>query len=198
MFGSIKKAMVAGAVVAAGALAGPAMASAAFPTWNGGGGAAEGAGQLTLAVGTSTTTCDVAFTADLSNGGTPTMGQGQVTSFLLGVPAGGACTTNVPGCSVTAVANTTTPWAITATTIATPQRLQISGISFTNTYAGASCPLNGVNVAATGSLEGNYDSSTGVLSFNNEPGLTSSLGAATVTGSVEIAYEATGLPPVLS
>lgn len=185
MFGSIKKAMVAGAVVATAALAGPAMASAAFPTWSPAG-AAEGGGTLTLTLGASQTTCDVDFTIDLVNDGT--MDGGDVTSFNLT-----NCSSNDPRCAVSATADVTPPWDITKFTSDTDS-VGINGVNFTNSYSGATCPLNGVNLNATGNIVGDYDGSTGTLSFNNATGLTTVLGNPTVSGAVEIVNEGTGLP----
>lgn len=185
MFGSIKKAMVAGAVVAVGGFAAPAMASAV--TWSPAGGATA-VGALSMSVGSSVTTCDVAATVNLTN--SPGAG-GSVSSFLL-TP----CTTNVPNCSVTAVADLSSAWAITVTSVS---RVKIDGVKFTNSYSGASCALNGANITATGDVEGDY--SGNVLSFVNEGGLTATGpglppgGApALVNGEVELFSGAT---PVL-
>jgi opacity protein-like surface antigen len=189
MFGSIKKAMVAGAVVATAALAGPAMASAAFPTWSPAG-PAEGAGTLSITLPSGANTeCDVAFTVDLVNNGTAH--GGQVTSFTLS-----NCQTNAPGCTVTATASSL-PWTIRKVT-SNPNRVGIDGIVFANTYSGTNCALNGVVLGASGNVTGDYDGSTGELSFTNESGLTTALGAATLNGAVEILNESTGLPVGLS
>lgn len=203
MFGSMKKALTVAAVVAAGAAAAPAVASAG-PVFNTSatgtpGEAAHGVGQLTLTVVVGvprTTTCDVTVTADLWNAfdaGT-VRGLGEVTTFKLGADAGGTCTTSIPGCTVTATANTTTPWGITADT---PSDVTISGINFTNVYSGANCPLNGNAINATGSLTGTV-SAPGLLEFTNASGLTTPLGPATVDGEVELLWEDDDAPVELS
>jgi hypothetical protein len=205
MFGTIKKAMVFAAVAGVGAAAAPAMASAG-PVWNTsatstiGAEAAHGAGELTFSVvigGTArTTTCDVTATEDLWNGteaGT-TRGLGDVTTFQLGASAGGACTTNIPGCLVTtATSNTSTPWATTASTGGT---VSITGISITLAYSGLLCPINGTSVTVTGSINGSM--SGGTLGFINAAGLTSPFGPMTVSGEIEMLWEDDGAAVVLS
>ncbi|MFA4928437.1 MAG: hypothetical protein WC558_07965 [Patulibacter sp.] len=181
MFGTIKKAMVAAAVVGITAVA-PAVASA--DQWTVGGapfaGTARAHGTLTLTAAGTQTTCTVTATLSLNNGGTaPNQARGSVTSFLLGAPAGGTCTTTVPNCTVTAVA-TSLPWNIATT----GTNVTIGPVSFTNTYSGVGCSLAGVPVSATGSITG--AAAANVLTFTNAGPLTTTLGSATVDGSVTV------------
>ncbi len=196
MFGTMKKALTVAAVIAAGVAAAPAVA-AAGPVWNTDATStmnaepAHGTGELTLTVvvgGTPrTTTCDVTVTVDLWNAeddGT-IRGLGDVTTFLLGdeIP-GGECTTSLDDCTVTATANTSTPWSITALT---PADATISGVAFANTYAGPNCVLDGATINATGSVTGSVTS--GLITFSSAGGLTTPLGPATVDGSVALLWE---------
>lgn len=186
MFGTFKKAMVAVAAVAAIGTVAPAVASA--DVWQAdnpvvspytGAAQVEGRLTLTLAANGATTACDVAGTLDLTNPGG--VAHGQVTSFILGTAVtGNACTTSLPGCSVTATANTTTPWTVSTS----GTNVTISGISFTNTYSGAGCAQNGLALTATGSITGVATSGSNVITFTNAAGLTTPLGPATVSGSV--------------
>lgn len=179
MSSTLKTKLALAAVVAAGAVALPSAASAAV--WNSPVPAnINGAGQLTLTVGTNTTTCDVTVTSGtINNTGSPLVGTGSITGFTLT-----NCVTSIPGCTVTAVANNL-PWAVT--TSGSPFRVTISGIKFTNTYAGASCPLTGVPVSAAGSLTADW-TNPGLATFTAASGLTVTppLGTATVDGEVEL------------
>lgn len=194
MFGSMKKALVAGAVVATAALAGPAMASAAFPEWDPAG-AATGEGNLTLTLQSgANTSCDVVAEVDLQNNGLMDMDGGTVDSFALS-----NCVSNT-GCTVSATAvgtGSTLPWTITKYTN-DPTQVGILDVQFVNSYSGVGCPLNGLNLEATGDLVGDYDGSTGILSFSAAPGITTALGDAVVDGEVEILNDATGQPVDLS
>lgn len=185
MFERIKRAMLAGTVVAIGGLAGPAMASAAYPSWSPAG-AADGVGQLTWALGAMQFTCDVDFTLSLVNDGT--MHGGDISSFSFS-----NCFSNDPRCLLSLVADVSPPWTTTKFT-SDPARVGINGINFSFVYSGATCPLNGVNLIFDGNIAGDYDGSTGELWFDAEPGLTTPLGNPTVTGSVFLTAEATGDP----
>lgn len=187
MFGIMKKAMVVAAVAGVAAVA-PAVASADQWTNDGGAtvfnGTALGTGTLTLTVTANgaQTTCDVLANLNLTNTGTaPNQANGSVTGFLLGAPAGGACTTTVPGCSVSAAASSL-PWSVT--TVGTS--VTISGINFANTYTGVSCPLAGVPVSATGSITGTMVGDEITFPNNASSTLTSTFGPATVGGSVTV------------
>lgn len=186
MFGTMKKAMVIAAVAGLSAVA-PAVASA--DTWTIDGvnpfaGTAHASGRLTLTVTANgaQTSCDVTASLDLDNGGTaPNEARGQVTSFLLGAPAGGNCTTTVPGCSVTAVASAL-PWSISTSGTS----VTISGINFANTYTGSGCALAGVPVSASGSITGTASGDTITFVNGASTTLTSTFGPATVSGSVTV------------
>lgn len=179
MFGSIKKAIAVGAVVAAGALTGPAMASAV--DWSPGGShTASGSLSMTVVANGVTTTCDTVtagITLDATGPG------GTVDSLALE-----DCYVATPGfedCTVDAAA-TGLPWEITAlstssVTIATP--------SFQNTYGGGpSCPLNGLTAAVSGaSIVGSYSNASNTLTFTNAGGMSSStLGPVVINGSLVI------------
>jgi hypothetical protein len=193
MFGTIKKAMVVAAVAGAGVAAVPAMASAG-PVWNTsatstiGAEAAHAAGNMTTTAtiggAARTTTCHITFTADLWNAtdaGT-TRGVGEITTFSLEEETN--CTTNIPGCAVSATANTSTPWNVTSSA---PSDVTISGVNITNSYSGVNCPLNGASINATGSITGSFG--PGVITFTGATGLTTPLGPATVDGELEVLWE---------
>jgi len=191
MFGSIKKAIAVGAVVAASAMV-PAVASADQWTLNGSSafaGASHVSGSLTttlVATGTETT-CDVTATLDLTNPGG--VAHGVVTSFSMT-----NCTTTAANCTVTAVSNAT-PWTVdTSGTSVT-----ITGASFTNTYGGgASCALNGASVTATSDPSGLTGTVSGDdIEFVGATGLTSPFGPLTLDGVVNATDEATGAPVTL-
>lgn len=178
---------VAGFAIVVG-LGGVAPGIAAADQWKVGGvayaGSATVGGALTLTLASgATTTCTTDATADLSNPGG--VAHGTTTSLLLGAPAGGSCVTSVPNCTVSATANTTTPWTIT--TSAT--NVTLSGVSITYTYTSSAgqppCPLAGVPFAATGSITG--VASSDIISFTNAGPLSTPLGSATVSGSITAA-----------
>lgn len=185
MFDRMRKTVVAAAVLVGGALAVPAAASAAFPTWTLTG-PADVAGALSFTVGTATTSCDVAMTTDLVNNGTSH--GGDVTSVTFS-----NCVTTVPNCVVTATADMTPPWTLVkVTNVAT--RLGISGIKITFSYTGSGCALNGLVLPVTGAVRGDYDTPSGVLSFVNEPGLTSVLGPVALNGELAFVMEGEEAP----
>ncbi|MBF6619464.1 MAG: hypothetical protein ITG02_04460 [Patulibacter sp.] len=180
MFGSIKKAMVAGAVVATAALAGPAMASATQVWSPPGSHTATGSLSMTVDANGITTVCDT-VTAGITLDATGPLG--TVDSLDLE-----DCYVSTPGfgaCTVSATA-TGLPWEVealsaTGVTISTP--------SFQNTYGGgAGCPLNGLTAAVSGSsITADYDNGLNTLSFDNAPGMSSStLGPVSINGSLTI------------
>lgn len=142
-------------VLALAAFAMPAMASAAQWTVNGspiaGDVAVNSGGTIaTYLPGTGTTiSCDVSDAGVLSTGG-----GGSITSFSIDTPS--CVVTNPPsGCTLSATsADTSTPWGLSLTSLT---GVSISGISFSNTFVGASCALNGVPVTATGSVSGTFN-----------------------------------------
>lgn len=191
MFRTFKKAMVVAAVALSGAVA-PAVASAdvwqldSSPVVKPYSGSAHLSGTLTvtLAAPGVTITCDVTASVDLTNPGTPAVARGQVISFTLS-----GCTTNVPGCTVTATANTTPPWPISTS----GTNVTISSVNITFTFGGGpGCALNGLSVNATGSITGQMGSGTNVVTFTNASGLNTPLGPATVSGSVAARSAASG------
>lgn len=191
---TVKRAVIAGAIVAMSALAVPAMASAAFPEWDPAG-AATGAGNLTMTLqGGHNISCDVVAGVDLQNNGILDMDGGTV-----GASTPLNCVSNT-GCAVTVtVAGTgsTLPWPITKFSN-DPSQVGIRNVAFAISYASVGCPLNGLNFVAFGDLVGDYDGSAGILSFDAAPGITTALGSAVVDGEVEILNDATGLPVGLS
>jgi hypothetical protein len=185
---SIKTKLAVATVVVAGAFAVPAMASAA-PLWHDNGVAVSsseaihGAGTLTLSVagGAFTTTCNVTDTGTVGAAGVD-----SVSTFVFS-----GCTTNIAGCTVTSAVANSLPWS---SLLVTGPKDQISGISFTNTYAGTTCPATGA-VNATGTLSPSVtNTATGVnLVFNASAGtLTTPFGAATVTGTASQLLNAAG------
>jgi hypothetical protein len=185
MFGLMKKAMVVAAVAGVAAAA-PAVASADEWTNDSGAstfnGTAIATGSLTLSASGTTTTCDVRAELTLDNTG-PVGGEGvgTVDVFDLGAPAGGSCSSTIPGCTnVSAVANNL-PWAISTSGM----DVTIDGVDFNNTYSGAGCPLTGALVNAIGSVTGTAVP-TGTIVFNAAGPLTTSLGLATVSGTLGV------------
>lgn len=198
MFESMKRAMLAGAVVAVAALAVPAMASAAAwdidgtPVGGAPGVAAEGAGTFSflaspvpgmiLNVG-----CDVAVEADVWNASG--VGSGSVTAFDLIEPT--CVVSGVPGCAVSSVAPTL-PWTLTTS----GSTVTFSNVSFVYTLvnAGGSCSVAGSRLV-TGSVTGDwYDpgewdpEDLGMVAYTNALGLTTyGLGATVTNGAFGLA-----------
>lgn len=180
MIDLMKKTVAAAAIIVVGVLAAPAVAGASFPVWTLTG-PADVDGSLSFTVGTATTSCDVAMTADLVNNGTAH--GGSVTSAVFS-----NCVTTVPNCAVTATAHTSPAWTLgKVTNDAT--RLNINGVSITFRYAGGGCALDGLVLPVTGAVGGDYDTPTGVLSFDDEPGLTSMFGPVVVSGQLAFLLE---------
>lgn len=180
MIDLIKRTVVAAAVVVGGVLAAPAAAAASFPVWTHTGPAYVD-GSLSFTVGTATTSCDVAMTADLVNDGTAH--GGSVTSAAFS-----NCVTTVSGCVVTATAHTNPEWTLgNVTNDAT--RLSINSVSITFSYTGSACSLNGLVLPVTGTVSGDYATSSGVLTFVNAPGLTSVLGPVSLNGELAFVME---------
>lgn len=192
MLRTMKRAMVAGAVVAVGAMAGPAMGSAAVWSQTGG---AHLSGLLTSVMPATgiTSTCDVTAVVDLSNDGG--VAGGTVTEFLWGtnvgpsdtLPDGGSCSTNLPNCDQSIVSGSL-PWSISTA----GSSVTFAGVDYTTTYGSdGSCPINGQVRRAAGSFTG--AASSNVFSFLNAPGLSMALGgnlvALMVNGSLEIYAE---------
>lgn len=191
MFGTIKNVIALGAVVAVSALA-PAVASA--DNWSIDGtnpfaGAADIHGTLTTMTQSGvTTTCEVTGTLDLDNAGVSPWdnAHGVVTDFAMD-----NCDTSLTGCTVTAQA-TDLPW--TVDTLGTS--VTITDASFTNFYAGPSCPLNGAAVSASGDVTGTVVGDD--IVFDGATGLTSPLvGPLTLDGVVNATDEETGAPVTL-
>ena len=191
MLRSIKQAMVVGAVVAVGAFAMPAMASAA-PQWNTSatsapGQAVTGVGELTLVWsigGTSRTiTCGVAFDADLWNATSDgsVRGQGRITSFEWGSGEATPCSTSL-GCPVTIATDTSPPWGIT---VANDGTVGISGIDLTYQFAYCGSSLSGRSGTISGAVGGGALLEEGELMFTSSLGLTATgFGATLLSGSL--------------
>lgn len=180
MFESIKRTMVVGAIVAMGAMAAPAMASA--DQWSadgvtvGGapGVAVTGSGTLsfTMNIGIAvTTTCDVQMDADLYNQGG--VADGQVTGFGVASPVNDCTVVGVSNCEVTSVfaaVAPSVPWAIdTVGTSAT-----IAGVNFYYAYGridpASPCALQGTRNMA-GNVTATWSNAQEWLAFTNATGL---------------------------
>lgn len=201
MIGSsmLKKLGVTTAVTVAG-FAGVATAAHASPTWSSTGDI-QGFGSLTLAVGTMTTTCDVAVEGTASN--VFNVAQASISDFKIGVAAGGSCTSNVPSCSLTVVSNMSSPWSLTGSGSIAPFQLSLGGVSYSVAYSGGACAYNGMTIYVWGGAAGSYINPTvsdpeGELRFSNAPGVTSSLGAGTLSGGIYLYRDIDGEPGELA
>lgn len=187
MFGSIKKAMALGAVVAVGALAGPAMASA-DGTWTFDSSpiASEDVvahGSLTLVPDGSPlrVTCDVTLDVTLSNPDAQVQVNGADFDN---------CVTNFPGCAVTATAlgtGSTLPW--TGTGDALSQTLTVNDVYFVNSFSGCPDPLGNNSLPEAGTLSPTFDSGSQQISFDGSSAtgeLTGPLGTAWVLGDLDV------------
>jgi hypothetical protein len=180
MFESMKRAVLAGVVVAVAALAVPAMASAA--EWDVDGTPVGGSPGVSVAGGGnfgftaqvapgvfSATSCDVAVEADVWNASG--VGSGSVTDFDLQEPT--CVVTGVPNCAVSSVVPSM-PWTLTTS----GSTVTFGNVSFVYTMVGSSCALAGSRLV-TGSVTGDwYDPGTldptfpGMVEYANAPGLT--------------------------
>lgn len=181
MFESMKRTVLAGAVVAVAALAVPAMASAAAwdvdgtPVGGSPGASAAGGGNFSFTAQVApgvfiTTSCDVAVEADVWNASG--VGSGSVTDFDLREPT--CVVTGVPNCAVSSVVPTM-PWTLTTS----GSTVTFGNLSFVYTLvnAGGSCALAGSR-QVVGSVTGDwYDAGTvepdfpGLVEYVNAPGL---------------------------
>lgn len=186
----MKMAMAVAAVAVVGAVA-PAMASA--DTWSSGGTSFTGPAQLvgtltTTAYGTAKNTCSVVAKANLDNGAAGGVARGQISDYLLGIRAGGTCTTALPNCSLSFTVYTPAgfpslpSWPI----VTSGQNVTVSGIAYGVTYnnSGGSCPLAGVTQYVQGSMTGTVASGTNFINFSNSPGLTTTFGSGTTSGTL--------------
>lgn len=189
MFGSMKKAIALGAIVAVGAVAAPATSNAASWTTSGsvfsGTMAGTASGALTLVpVGSALrVTCDVTLNVSLVNPG--------ATLSVTGATFAN-CVTNIPGCTVSATAaGGTLPWpgvgaASQTITVGTPT----SKVYFTNTFgAGCPAPLTGGTFYEEGVLTPVLDTPTETINFDGTAGtgsLTGPLGTAYVDGFLDV------------
>lgn len=163
--GSLKGMMVAGAAVAAGALAAPSMASAA-PVWVPSGvHTATGALAVTWVPNGLTTTCNsVAVDVSLD----PVGPGGAVDAVdaqdcFMGAPG-------YEGCTVEADVDTSPAWTIVADPVT--RDVTLGGVVFTTTFGGGVwCPLNGGIARYAGSVTGSFDNGSGTLSFAGAPGI---------------------------
>lgn len=194
---SIAKAMPIAVIVAFGAI-GSAPASA--DVWQAdnpvvspytGPSSVEGRVTWTLSANGATTTCDVAATLDLANSGG--VAAGQLTSFILGTAVtGNPCTTSLPNCTVTVMANTTTPWTVSTGST----NVTFGGFSLAYTYGGAGCAQAGLALTITGSVTGTMTAGSNVLTFTNAAGLLTPLGPATLSGSVAATVDGAPSRPI--
>lgn len=173
-------------MVAAVAVVGACTATASADQWttdsvNPFAGTAHMMGRLTqtITANGAQTSCDITAALDLSNPGTPPVAHGQVTSYVFGAPAGGTCTTTVPGCSVTISA-----WGLPWTIATSGTSVTVSGTTIAWVYSGATCPLAGVPLSATGTITGSMSGHT--VTFANAGPITTTFGPATVSGSMTV------------
>lgn len=212
MFGTIKKAMVAGAVLAVGALGAPTMASAVTATPALPASATQGcvtlvaggpcvaatrsySGSATLTSPTGlTVTCNVSVTVDFTAAGT-----GVARNIVFTPAAPTDCPTNVPTCRVAATAGPagSDTWGARLITHTNPPAPATGAylavnVSFVNNFT-SGCPVTG-SFTETGQLwfrVGNHGATTAITSAS--VGAASapwnsvsnpSLGAATVSGTL--------------
>lgn len=185
MFSNIKTKFAVAAVVAAGAVALPAAAQA--DNWTSGGSvlvtnknvSLAGAIEMNAAGGALRVNCEVSGTATLLASGAT----GTINTFVIDASS---CTTNLPGCAVSA-ASTSAPWGVVGS--AAGSTISISSVSFTNTLAGAGCgSLAGTKTAtANSALVASLGSSIASLSPSSG-GLTVTPGGlpASLTGDIEL------------
>lgn len=183
MLGSIKKALVGAAVVAACAAVVP---GASGNQWTDGGvqfnGPAHVAGTLSTTTGSgATSACDVTATVQLANTGVAPLGiaNAAVSSFVVS-----NCTTNLPNCAPT-VTFSALPWTVTTS----GSSITTSGIQYTTVYSGAGCSLNGVSVPTSGAVTGDSVAGTNVVEYIAAPGLTTPYGALSLDGQLEVYAE---------
>lgn len=178
MFGTIKKAMTAGAVVAVAALAGPAMASADSWDYTGPG---YVSGQLTFTqLNGVETGCEVEISADLDNSGVAPLGAARGTATSVGLPS---CWTTLPGCAISQTVNGLPDIETQGTSVT------ISGFSIDIAYHGTACSLNGGSVTIAGDFTGTH-SASGETVFDAATGVSSSwYGPMVVDGVVAVAAE---------
>ncbi len=191
MFGSMKKTMVAAAVIAVGGLAAvPGMASA--EQWKVGGSSYAGPAQMVGTLSTTfasgwSVTCTVQARADLDNGAAGSVARGAISEYRLGSAAGGSCSSSAPNCSVSFMMPTQ-QWPISTA----GRDVTISGIAYGITFSGgATCSLNGVTVGVYGAMGGAVAAGgSNAVSFTGSPGtLTTTLGPAMVSGALSTYVE---------
>jgi hypothetical protein len=116
-----------------------------------------GTGQITStsSSGLVSGPCETHSAGTAWNGST--MGEGAITSFTITTP----CATNIPGCEVSTASTSATTVNPMGVTLTTTDTVDITNVTFTNHYQGASCGVAGVPtfVSATGTVTGTLENS---------------------------------------
>jgi hypothetical protein len=63
------------------------------------------------------------------------------------------CETNIPNCTVAVTTDFTDDWTLADNLLTANNNIQVNFVSFTATFAGGSCPLNGVAVTVQGNVD---------------------------------------------
>jgi hypothetical protein len=164
-----KKLAIAGLV----AVAALALSASSAMAWNPSGNYTFD-GQLTSEVqvpGLPSLTCDVEFDATL-NAGTGNTGTVDDSTIV-------NCTTTVPNCAVAVTADTTPAWSVAGSnTGGGDGPVIIRNVIFQANYSdsGGDCavvvnPATSCSFTANGAVTGAYSDDTGILDFNQAPGL---------------------------